>query len=105
MPYQVVYSRSARLHLISLQSYIARQGSPENARKYVAAIVAKCDGLALSPWQGTARDDLEPGLRTTGFRSRVTIVFRVSSKTVLIAGIFYAGRSVEKFLSRSSRGN
>jgi hypothetical protein len=30
-----------------------------------------------------------PGLRTTGFRRRVTITFRLIGQTVLIAGIYY----------------
>lgn len=94
MPYRVVYSRRARSHLANLERYIAGRGSPENARRYVAAIIAKCDRLASSPWQGTKRDEIEPALRTTGFRNRVTIAFRITSDTVLIAGIFYAGRRV-----------
>jgi toxin ParE1/3/4 len=96
MPYQVLYSRRARAHLASIQNYIAGQGSPQNASKFIADIVAKCDQLAFSPWQGTARDDVERGLRTTGFRKRITIAFRVQAETVLIAGIFYGGRNFER---------
>jgi toxin ParE1/3/4 len=95
MPHSVLYSRRARLHLARLEKYIADRGSPENARRYVAEIIAKCDKLAFSPWQGTARDDMEPGLRTTGFRNRVTIAFHVSTDVVLVAGVYYAGRSIE----------
>lgn len=83
------------MQLARLEDYISAQGSPLNAQKFVTDIIAKCDGLALSPWQGTSRDDLAPGLRTTGFRKRVTIAFRVSADTVLIAGIYYAGRQVK----------
>jgi toxin ParE1/3/4 len=37
-----------------------------------------------------------PGLRTTGFRGRVTIAFRITVETIRIAGILYGGRSLEK---------
>ncbi len=95
MAFQVVYSRRAKSDLANLERYISDAGSPANAKSYVRAIVAKCDGLADAPYQGTQRDDLLPGLRTTGFRRRVTIAFRIAQQTVLIAGIFYGGRSLE----------
>jgi len=93
MQYKVVYSSAAQADLIELERYIAGRGSPRSAASYVEAIVARCEELALSPYQGTRRDDL-PGLRTTGFRRRVTIAFRVTPGTILIAGIFYGGRRV-----------
>jgi len=99
MPYRVVYSKRAESDLIHLERYIADAGSPANAKMYVEAIVAKCERLAAAPYQGTRRDDLLPGLRTTGFRRRVTIAFRIGAETILIAGIFYGGRSLEKNLA------
>ena len=95
MPYQVFYSARAQSHLIQLERYIARRGSPGNARIYVEAIVTRCERLAVAPWQGTSRDDLLPGLRTAGFRKRVTIAFRVMPETIFIAGIFYGGRNLK----------
>lgn len=87
MPHMVVYARRALRDLKRIQQYIAQDGRPANAKAFVQAIVAKCDGLAAAPHQGTRRDDLLPGLRTTGFRRRVTIAFRIIDQTVLIAGI------------------
>ena len=98
MPHRVVFSQQAKSDLANLERYIADAGSPDNAETYIKAIVAKCDGLAAAPYQGTGRDDFLPGLRTTGFRRRVTIAFRVSSETILIARILYGGRSLEKSL-------
>jgi toxin ParE1/3/4 len=95
MSYQVLYSTRAQTHLLELERYIVRRGSPDNARVYVEAIVARCEKLAAAPWQGTSRDDLLTGLRTTGFRKRVTIAFRVMPETVFIAGIFYGGKNVK----------
>jgi toxin ParE1/3/4 len=68
---------------------------------FVEAIVAKCDGITTAPHQGTRRDDLLSGLRTTGFRRRVTIAFRIGVDTIHIAGIFYGGRSLEKSFKRT----
>jgi plasmid stabilization system protein ParE len=93
MPYRVVYSRAAQTDLAELERYIAGRGSPRSAASYVEAIVARCEDLALAPYQGTRRDGA-PGLRTTGFRRRVTIAFRVTPGTILIAGVFYGGRRV-----------
>jgi toxin ParE1/3/4 len=101
MPYRVIYSERAKSDLLSIERYISDAGSPANARAYVNAIVAKCDGLASAPYQGTRRDHLLPGLRTTGFRGRVTIAFRVTEEIIVIAGIFYGGRSLEESLERT----
>jgi toxin ParE1/3/4 len=96
MHHRVIYSERAKSDLLNIERYIADAGSPANAKEFVEAIVAKCDGLSVAPFQGTRRDDLLPGLRTTGFRRRVTIAFRLTEETIQIAGIFYAGRSLEK---------
>jgi toxin ParE1/3/4 len=102
MLYRVIYSDRARSDLLNIERYIVKEGSPANAEKFVKAIVAKCDGLAAAPYQGTRRDQLLPGLRTTGFRGRVTIAFRVTQETVLVAGIFYGGRSLERVFKPAS---
>jgi toxin ParE1/3/4 len=104
MPYRVIYSERARSDLLNIERYISDGGSPTNAKAYVTAIVARCDGLAAAPYQGTRRDHLLPGLRTTGFRGRVTIAFRVTQETVLIAGIFYGGRSLERVFKPAAEG-
>jgi toxin ParE1/3/4 len=98
MSYRVIYSERAESDLLHLERYISELGSPVNAKMYVEAIIAKCERLATAPYQGTHRDELMPGLRTTGFRGRVTIAFRISAETIVIAGIFYGGRSLEKNL-------
>jgi plasmid stabilization system protein ParE len=95
MPYRVIYSERAKSDLPNIERYISDAGSPANAKAYVTAFVAKCDGLAAAPYQGTRRDHLLPGLRTTGFRGRVTIAFRVTVETIRILGVFYGGRNIE----------
>ena len=50
-----------------------------------------------TPERGTRRNDLRPGLRTVGFRRRATILFEVDNavQSVIIHGVYYAGRSFE----------
>ncbi|MGB5087418.1 MAG: type II toxin-antitoxin system RelE/ParE family toxin [Methylocystis silviterrae] len=54
--------------------------------------------LETFPERGTRRDDLRPGLRTIGFRRRVTIAFAVETDAVTIIGIFYGGQDLEAAL-------
>jgi len=39
--------------------------------------------------------EIRPGLRTVGYRRRVTIAFEVADDTVNILGIFYGGQDIE----------
>ena len=92
---QVVFTRRAEQHIDTLHAYITEQASEDRADGYIGRIVAFCQGLATFPLRGTARDDLLPGLRTTGFERRVTIAFVVTADAVLIEGIFYGGQDFE----------
>ncbi|MGH7082619.1 MAG: type II toxin-antitoxin system RelE/ParE family toxin [Acetobacteraceae bacterium] len=63
------------------------------ARRYVERIVTMCRSLTAFPERGTRRDDIRPGLRTTGHGHRVTVAFHVAGKTVTIDRSLYAGRT------------
>jgi toxin ParE1/3/4 len=41
------------------------------------------------------------GLRTVGYKRRVTIAFSVEDKSVVIQGIFYGGQAFERALARN----
>ncbi len=92
---RVIFTPQAERHLDKLHEYIARNASESRADAYIARIVAFCTGLSSFPMRGQKRDDLLPGLRTTGFERRVTIAFVVTANAVLIEGIFYGGRDFE----------
>ena len=92
MPYEVAFSPEAELQLQELEAYLAERFYPANAERYIERLTDACRALALAPFQGTMRDDLAPGIRTTGFERRVTIYFKVVEKRILILGIFYGGR-------------
>lgn len=96
---RVVFAPEADAQLIDLYGFIAREASPEIARRFADDIVGYCEGFSTFPNRGTKRDDLRAGLRTIGFRRRVTIAFRVADEAVVIAGIFYGGQDVEAFFT------
>jgi toxin ParE1/3/4 len=92
---RVIFTPQAERHIDKLHEYIAGKASESRADAYIARIVAFCTGLATFPMRGQKRDDLLPGLRTTGFKRRVTIAFVVTANAVLIEGIFYGGQDFE----------
>lgn len=95
MTYRVVFSRHAQADLHGLFDYLAYRFGMSNAQRYVEQIEKTCLSLSTMPNRGTARADLRPGLRTMGFRHRVTIAFRVKDDSVSVLRILYGGRSAE----------
>jgi plasmid stabilization system protein ParE len=96
MTYHVVFSPEAEAQLVALYFHIAEAASPEIAAKYTEDIVKECESLQTLPHRGTRRDNIRAGLRTFGFRRRVTIAFEVADDVVTILGVFYGGRDFEK---------
>ena len=88
----VVFARDARRQIQALHEYIAARSGSLRADRYVEAILARCRALGSFPQQGTRRDEIRPGLRTLGFRGRVTITFVVEPTMVVILGVFYGGQ-------------
>ena len=74
---------------------LADRFSLTNAQRYIEQIEKTCLSLATLPDRGTERSDLRPGLRTMGFRRRVTSAFHVKGGSVTILRILYGGRDVE----------
>jgi len=98
MIYDVAFSPEAEAQLVALYFHIAEAASPEIAAKYTEDIVKECESLRTLPRRGTRRDNIRAGLRTFGFRRRVTIAFEVTENAVTILGVFYGGRDLEKIL-------
>jgi toxin ParE1/3/4 len=95
MSYQVIFAPEANAHLVSIYRHIASKASPTIAERFTAGIVDYCEGFSTFPHRGTKRDDLRPGLRTIGFRRRVTVAFTVELDSVTILGVFYGGQNYE----------
>ena len=64
-------------------------------------MVTTCEGLALFPLRGVARDDIRPGLRVTHHKGRTVIAYAVdaNARTVSILGVLYGGQDYEGTLS------
>jgi toxin ParE1/3/4 len=98
MIYSVVYTPEAETQLVALYFYIAVAASPEIAARYTEDIVSQCESLATFPLRGTMREEIRPGLRTVGYKKRVTIAFDVTDGQVTVHGIFYGGQDFETAL-------
>lgn len=97
---QVVFAPEAESQLLALHFQIAAASSPSIAANYTSAIADECESLGTFSRRGTRRDEIRPGLRTFGFRRRVTIAFEVTDDIVTILGIFYGGRDFEKLFDK-----
>jgi toxin ParE1/3/4 len=93
--HRVAFTRRAQADLHGLFDYLADRFGLTNAERYVEQIEKTCVSLGSMPNRGTERSDLRPGLRTMGFRRRITIAFRVKGDSVSILLILYGGRSTE----------
>lgn len=96
--YRLIFSPEAEAQLVTIYRRISGKTAPTIAERFTGAIVDYCEKLETFPHRGTRRDDLRPGLRTIGFRRRVTIAFAVEADAVTIIGIFYGGQDFEAAL-------
>jgi plasmid stabilization system protein ParE len=101
MAYRVVFAPEAAEQLVALHRYITQAGAPQAALRYTEAIIGYCESLCTFPIQGTARDDIRPGLRITNYKKRTVIAFSVDRDLVSILGIFYGGQDYESLLQDS----
>jgi toxin ParE1/3/4 len=93
MPVEI--GRLALADLDRIGQWVAANASVEVALAYLDRIEAACATLADFPLRGTSREDLGPGVRTISFEGRATIAYRVEIQSVLILGIFHAGRLLQ----------
>jgi toxin ParE1/3/4 len=92
---RVVFAPEALADLRSLYDIIADASLPARALAYVEGLRLYCLGLADFPERGTRRDAIRPGLRTLGYRRRVTVAFHVTDTTLVIDRLLYGGRDLE----------
>ncbi|MBS0431631.1 MAG: type II toxin-antitoxin system RelE/ParE family toxin [Proteobacteria bacterium] len=108
MTYKIRFAPAARQQLATIEDYIAlASGYPAVAEQFVDDVVAYCESFETFPERGTQRDDLLPGLRTVGYRRRVTVAFRVdtASLVVTILGVFYGGQDFEAEIAPTGCGD
>ena len=95
---KVSFRPQAEADLFELYRHIADESGHRVAGGYIDRIEAVCMALESFPERGTQRHDIRPGLRTTGFERRATIVFQVKKAEVVIVRIFYGGQDFERAL-------
>lgn len=93
---ELVYETAARADLDELYDYIADRDGERIARTYLQRVEAAFRRLAASPIQGRQADEIEPGLRITGFERRASICFKVTGDEVRIVRFLYGGRDLAK---------
>ncbi len=96
-PYRIVWRPSARDDLLSLYDWIAEQADPATAYDYTAAIEAHICKLSHFPERGTplenfGREDLGEGIRTSPYRRRSIIAYRVLDDVVEIVRLVHRGQ-------------
>jgi plasmid stabilization system protein ParE len=91
--YRVILTSKSLDDLERIEGFIAMKSSAATAQRYVSSIRRFCETLRIAPHRGEPRAHLRKGLRSIGFKKRVSISFRVSDskKTVSVARIWYAG--------------
>jgi toxin ParE1/3/4 len=94
---RVLFTPLAERQIDALHRYIADHSDEDRADSYVSRIIEFCNRLARFPIRGRRRDDLIPGLRIIGFERRVSVAFIATADDVLIEGVFYGGRKIEKY--------
>ena len=99
MATRVAFTPEARAQLLSIYGYVVDQAGPDIAFAFTESIIDHCESFTTFPLRGTQRDDIRPGLRTIGFRKRVTIAFDVTGDTITIIGIFYGGQDFESAMN------
>lgn len=98
MTHRVVFAPESLDDLRGLYDLIADAALPDRALAYVEGLQRYCLGLADFPERGTRGDAIRPGLRTLGYRRRVTLAFRVTDTRVVILRVLYGGRDLEGLL-------
>jgi len=94
--YAVVWRPAARADLLALYDWIAERADPDTAFDYTSRIEAHAAKLAEYPERGTPRDDLVPGMRTTPYRRRTIIAYRVTGEEVEILRLVHAGQDWDR---------
>ena len=92
MAHRLSYNTLARSDLFNLYSYIEERNGSAIAGSYLARIEGLCASLETMPARGVDRSALGRGLRTVALERRVQVVYRMTTDTVEILRVLYAGR-------------
>jgi toxin ParE1/3/4 len=80
--------------LEDIYRYIALAASTAVAQAYLDRLTVQCSRLADFPLRGAARGDLGAGVRTIIFERRITVLYEVVARRVIIRRVFAKGRDI-----------
>jgi toxin ParE1/3/4 len=98
MQRNIITTDKAKKQFAQMFRYIAERAGVLTADNFTRGVENQIERLGTFPHIGTKRDELKRGYRTVGFKKRVTIVFSVHEKDVVIHAILYGGRDLGKAL-------
>ena len=87
------FSPQSVADLKGIMAHIA-QDKPQAAQRFVARLKEKCYFLATTPYAGTARDDLSPGLRVFSVGNFV-VYFRPIDTGVRVERVLHGALDVD----------
>ncbi|MCO6050423.1 type II toxin-antitoxin system RelE/ParE family toxin [Mesorhizobium sp. RP14(2022)] len=90
----VRFGREAENDLLSIYDFIADAAGETTAARFIARVEQAVLALESFSDRGRRRDDLSSGIRSLAFERRLTIFYQVSSASVDIVRVLYAGRDL-----------
>jgi toxin ParE1/3/4 len=77
---------------------IATEASVEIATAYLENLEDFLLGFDLASERGTLQGHIRKGLRTVGYRGRMTVAFEVEAKSVTILRVFWGGQNWQNIM-------
>ncbi|MFT5467016.1 MAG: plasmid stabilization system protein ParE [Verrucomicrobiales bacterium] len=87
----IVLTRSAERDIFDIADYIAEQGSPLAAERFVGKLKAECEKLGRLPGKGHFRAEVPRPLKVLNFKNYV-IVYRLEKEPVEIVRVLHSRR-------------
>ncbi len=92
------FTSAASEDLHEIIEYLAGEGSPEVARRFVQGLSERCQSLADMPSIGRRREELSPGLRSVPEGSYV-VFYRPADDGVQIVRVLHGARDIERIFA------
>lgn len=95
--YRIVLTDEAEADLSGLRNWLESVTSARTAHRFMSALFDHLASFADMPHRGTVRSYRAGGIRVTGWRRTITLVFTVDEhrSAVVFIGVLYRGRDVE----------
>lgn len=93
MAARLEFTAAALADLDAIQQFIA-QDSPASAERFIEDVLQRCRAIAETPLMGAPRPELGEGLRLSGVKRRVAILYKPDPEQTTIARVLYGGRDL-----------